>query len=159
MRTSSQIRASRPRQRGVVMALALFAMASLALVLAASLLVGSSDIRATRSYRGSTQAHFVAESGIAQALQIANKANGIGVVDYQTDVYNAWGTMFGASARGFAPLGGFTYTVTALVDGGNPTQAGWFRATATGPEGVSNVVSAQVVRSNIPYIGRASCRG
>src|ERR1043166_8029563 len=128
MRTSSQRRASRPRQEGIVMALAMFAMATLALVLAASLLVGSSDIRATRGYRGSTQAHFVAESGIAQALQTANKANGIGVVDYQADVYNAWGTMFGASARNFAPLGGFSYTVTALLDNTNPTQAGWFRA-------------------------------
>ena len=150
MRTSSQRRASRPRQAGIIMALALFAMAILALVLAASLVVGSSDIRATRSYRGSTRAHFVAESGVAQALQIANKANGIGVVDYRNDVANAWGTMYGASARSFAPLGGFTYTVTALIDNGNPTQAGWFRATASGPEGVSNVVSANVVRSNIP---------
>jgi hypothetical protein len=132
------------------MALALFAMATLALALAASLIVGSSDIRATRNYRGATQVHFAAESAIAQALQIANKANGIGVVDYRNDVYNVWGTMFGTGARSFTPLSGFTYTVASLLDNANPTQAGWFRATATGPENVRNVVSARIVRSNIP---------
>jgi hypothetical protein len=142
--------AGKPRERGIVLALALFTMATLALVLASSLLVGMSDIRATRNYRGASQVHFVAESGLSHALQVANKANGIGVVDYQDDVANQWSGLFGTGAKTFAPLGGFTYTVLALVDNTNPTQAGWFRSTANGPEGAQNVVVANIVRTNIP---------
>src|SRR5262249_22494146 len=40
----------------------------------------------------------------------------------------------------------------AFVNGADPANAGWFRSTATGPEGASNVVVATVVRSNIPSV-------
>ena len=148
MRTRNPMRS----RRGIVMALALFALTTLSLVLAVSLLIGSSDFQATRNYRSATQAHFVAESGISQALQVSNQVNGIGVIDYQAEVANQWAGLWGSGARSFPPLPGFSYTVAAFVNGANPANAGWFRSTATGPEGAQNIVVANVLRSDIPSV-------
>src|SRR6266478_2298315 len=85
MRTQKQI-SSRHGQRGIAMAISLFALTAFILVVASSMLVGSADIRATRDYRRTAQVHFVAESGILHAIQVANQAAGIGVVDFQNAV-------------------------------------------------------------------------
>jgi hypothetical protein len=120
---------------------------TLMVMAATGMLAGSSGIRATRSYRGGTQAHFVAESGLSEALQVMN---GPGVVHFQNDVVTPWGTLWGTSARGFGPLGGFTYTVTPAFSVGNPSEAGLLLAQAEGPEGVRHTVVANLVRSDVP---------
>jgi len=125
----------------------LFALATLLLLTASSLLIGSTNILATRNYRGATRAHFVAESGILDALQTFN---GPGVIDFQNDVVGLWGTSFGTGQRSFTPLPGFAYSVTAAAAAGNPAGAGRFVATASGPEGERNVVVANLSRSVLP---------
>ncbi|TMB23278.1 MAG: hypothetical protein E6J59_02180 [Deltaproteobacteria bacterium] len=122
-------------------------MTTLLVVAASALLVGSADIRATRNYREASQVHFVAESAIAHAMQVVN---GPGVVNFQNDVVTPWPTLFGSAALTFGPVGGYAYTVSAVSDPIDPVNWGRFVATATGPEGVRNVVAARVNRSNIP---------
>jgi hypothetical protein len=139
--------AGRPRERGIVMAIALFALATLVIAVATSFFVGDSTILSTRNYRATTEVHFVGESAISQALQVVN---GPGVVNFQNDVYNRWGATWGSGTRGFAAAAGYTYRVSPILDGGDPVNLGRFVATADGPEGAHNVVVAAVVRSDIP---------
>lgn len=137
----------RHSEKGMALAIALFTMSTLLLAAASALLIGSADIRATRNYRGSSQVHFVAESGVSHALQAVN---GPGVLNFKTEVVDQWGALFGAGAKNFGALAGFTYTVTAVSDAVDPANRGRFMVTANGPEGVTNTVVALVRRSNIP---------
>jgi len=142
-----QRRTRRPREKGMAFVLALFTVGTLLVAASTALLVGSADIRATRNYRQAAQAHFVAEAGVAHAMQVVN---GPGVVNFQNDVVNNWGTVFGAGTKNFGPVAGYTYHVDALGSVANPAGAGTLRSTSDGPEGVHNVVIASIVRSNIP---------
>src|SRR6266481_2085211 len=146
MRTQKQS-GRRHSQRGIAMAISLFALTAFILVVATSMLVGSADIRATRDYRRTAQVHFVAESGILHAIQVANQAAGIGVVNFQNNVVDNWNTSWTPSTKTFTALPGFTYSVLALP---NDANSGYFRATAFGPESATNTVVASVSRSIIP---------
>src|SRR5262252_10287655 len=145
--SSSSRKSRHERERGIALAIALFGIALLSIVLAASLLVGASDARATRNYRRTAQVHLVAESGILHAVQVANRAAGIGVENYQNDVYNNWATLWTPSTKTFSALSGFSYSVVA---GSGTANGGYFKSTATGPEGSTNTVVALVTRSVIP---------
>src|SRR2546426_946176 len=101
----------------------------------------------TRAARGGSQAHFVAESAIAEALQ---RVNGPGVVNFQNDVVGQWAATWGAGTHAFGPVSGYTYTVTPVASATDPTNAGRLIATANGRESAHNVVVANVVRSDIP---------
>jgi hypothetical protein len=142
-----QRRTGRAREKGMAFVLALFTVGTLLVAASTALLVGSADIRATRNYRQAAQAHFVAEAGIAHAMQVIN---GPGVINFQNDVVNNWGTVFGAGTKTFGPVASYTYNVQAFGSVANPAGAGTLRATSNGPEGVHNVVVASIVRSNIP---------
>src|SRR5437867_3662661 len=145
--TRSPERAARSAESGMALVLAMFALTTILVAAVSALVVGSADIRATRNYREASQVHFVAESAIAQAMQAVN---GPGVVNFQNDVVSQWTTLFGIAPRAFAPVGGYTYTVSSFVNPADAVNSGRFVATATGPEGASNVVVARVNRSNIP---------
>ena len=130
------------------MAIALFTLMVFIVLAATSSLIASSDVRATRDARGGSQAHFVAEAAIAEALQ---RVNGPGVVNFQNDVVGLWTTTWGSTApRAFGPVSGYTYTVAPVPSATNSANAGQFIATADGREGVHNVVVANVLRSVIP---------
>jgi hypothetical protein len=144
------MRRTRNDEAGVALVFAVFGVAALGLVVASALLVGSSDIRAGRNYRGAAQIHFVAESGISEAVQAIN---GIGVVNFQNEIANQWSTLFGTGTNGFGPFAGFTYSVSASASGTDPANLGRLVATADGPEGVHNVVVANVRRTQIPSAG------
>ena len=75
------------------MVISLFTLMVFIVVCATSTLIAGSDIRATRDARGGSQAHFVAESAIAEALQ---RVNGPGVVNFQNDVVGQWAATWGA---------------------------------------------------------------
>lgn len=141
------------------MVLALFTLTLLTIVVSTSALIGATDVRATRNYRGASQAHFVAESGIAEAVQ---RINTVGVVNYQNDVANQWSTVWGATSHSFSGTAGYTYAVTTTPTPGNTANAARLTATADGPEGSRNIVVANVVRSNIPETTPGAvgcCRG
>src|SRR5207245_979534 len=89
--------ARRPRRRseaGIAMAIALFTLMVFIVLAATSSLIASSDVRATRDARGGSQAHFAAESAIAEALQ---RVNAPGVVNFQNDVGGQWAGVWGAA--------------------------------------------------------------
>src|SRR5438552_18204444 len=102
-------RPRRPGESGFVLAVALFAMATLLLIVASALLVGTVNVEATRNFRGAAQAHFVAESAISEALQVVNRP---GVVNFQNDGLGEWATAFGRGSHTFAPIAGFTYSAS-----------------------------------------------
>src|SRR5438093_742395 len=142
--------ARRPRRRseaGIAMAIALFTLMVFIVLAATSSLIASSDVRATRDARGGSQAHFVAEAAIAEALQ---RVNAPGVVNFQNDVVGQWAGLWGAGTHTFGPVSGCTYTVTPVASATDPTNAGRLIATANGRESVHNVVVANDVRSDIP---------
>src|SRR5437867_5142316 len=105
--------AVRPAESGMALVLAMFALTTIVVASTSALLVASADIRATRNYRQASQVHFAAESAIAHAVQVVN---GPGVVNFQHDVVAQWATLFGTSAQTFAPVGGYTYTVSSATD-------------------------------------------
>jgi hypothetical protein len=137
----------RRAETGTALVLTLFAIAALAMAVATALLGGSADIRSAGNYRGATQVHFVAESAVAEALQATNAA---GVLSFTTDVVQAWGSVWGEPQRDFAPLGGFSYSVTPVAAADDPVNAGRFIAVASGPDGLQNVAVAPVVRATLP---------
>ena len=137
----------RTGQDGIALVLALLSMVTLLLAAATGMLVGSAGVSAMRNYRGAGQVHFVAESGISEALQ---RINGTGVINIQNDVVNQWSAVWGSSSHGFAPLSGFSYVVTPTATVGNTANSGRLMATGSGIESVKNVVVANVIRSNIP---------
>jgi len=147
MKPPAPLRTARRNQRGAAMALAIFMMAVLLLAASGSFLIGSSNVRATRNYRGAGQVHMAAESGITDALQAINA---VGVIDFQSEIVNQWDSFYGTNTRSFAPLPGFSYTVTPVVVAANPSAKGQLLATATGPEGYTNVVVANMTRSDVP---------
>ena len=146
MRTQKQS-GRRHSQRGIAMAISLFALTAFILVVATSMLVGSADIRATRDYRRTAQVHFVAESGILHAIQVANQAAGIGVENFQNDVVDNWNTSWTPSTKTFTALPGFTYSVLALP---NDANSGYFRATAFGPESATLRSPSHLPRRRVP---------
>jgi hypothetical protein len=137
---------TRTRERGVALALALFAMAALLIGATGALYVGSDDIQASRNYRGAQESKYAAESGLTRALQAINA---VGVINYESEVVNNWNNWLGASALDFA-LNGYTYQVTPISNAAAPLTDGWLRSTGFGPEGVKNVEVARVQQSNIP---------
>jgi hypothetical protein len=136
----------RARERGVSMVIALITLATLLLTASTGLLVGSAGVRSTRSFRGASQVHFVAESAVSEAVQ---RINGPGVVHWKNDVVDNWGAYW-TGTKGFGPLAGFTYDATVWATPGNEADTGRITAVATGSEGVRNVVVANVLRTNIP---------
>jgi len=139
-------RVARKGERGVALVFATFAIAALLVAITAALVTGAANSKASWNYKGASQAHFVAESGLSDALQ---NINGTGVINYQTDIVNAWGTRFGTGPKTFAPLGGFSYQVTTTA-GLNPANDGRLIASATGPDGLRNVVVANIHRDDKP---------
>jgi len=145
--TISRNRTPRRGERGVALALALFAMAAMMVGATSALFVGADDIRGSRNYREAAQAHFTAESGLTHALQTINS---VGVIDFKNEIVDEWSSnWFGGNAQTF-PLAGYSYTLTPVADTVNPGQYGWIRATATGPENTKNVAVARVQQSSIP---------
>lgn len=147
MKNATQTK-NRDGERGVALALALFAMAALVVGATSALYVGSDNIQASRNYRGAAQAHFAAESALTHALQ---RVNAVGVINYQNEVVDEWDNWLGDDAQPFT-LDGYEYTVTPLGDATDPAERGWLRATATGPEGIVNVAVARVQQGNIPGV-------
>jgi len=140
-------RSARRGERGMALVLTLFAIATLLMVAAAGLNIGSSSVQATRNFRGASRVHMAAEAGISEALQIIN---GPGVVHFKNDVVTPWGGIYGSQNKTFSPHTGFTYYVTPVSSLANPTNKGQLVAKAYGPEGEFNAVVATVLRSNVP---------
>lgn len=145
-RTKTPVRRRRG-ERGLALVIALFSMAVLLMMAGSSLLVGGTELRATRNYRRAGQVRFAAEAGISHVVQVVN---GPGILHFQNDVVSPWSTVFGTGSRNFAALNGFTYSVSAVADPADPSQRGWFVSRASGPDGARSTVVARINRSNIP---------
>jgi hypothetical protein len=146
-RTRTRHRTARRGERGIALAVTLFAIVALLIASTGALMIGARDTEATRNYRGAQEIHFVAESGLTHALQ---KVNAVGIVNFQNEVVNNWDNWLGTAPRTFPGLTGYSYSVVPVADPAAPSDRGWLVATATGPEGAVNVTSARVQQSNVP---------
>ena len=151
-------RTPRRGERGIALIFAIFTMAALLIAIAGALVTGSANSRASTNYTSASRAHFAAEAGISDALQRINIAGGAGngVLNYQTEVVNNWsnGTLWPAGyfPKTYStawPMNQYNYSVTTTA-GGVPSQSGRLVSTAVGPDGVRNVVVANIVRANQP---------
>ena len=136
----------RQSQRGITLVIVIFALATFMMVAASGLIVASAGSKATRNYRGATQVHFVAESAVSEAVQLMN---GPGVIHFENDIVDHWGTLWGTLPLGFPSGSGYSY-VAAVTPGADPQNQGRLTATADGPEGARNIVVALLLRSNVP---------
>jgi hypothetical protein len=111
-------------------------------------MTGASNSKAAWNYKGASQVHFVAESGLADAIQ---NINATGVIHYQNDIVTPWTSRWpnGYFPRTFSPLPGYSYTVTTVA-GANPQNNGQVVSIATGPDGVTNTVVANLARNDQP---------
>jgi hypothetical protein len=134
----------RSSEQGVALVFVTFAIAALLVAITGALVTGSANSQATVNYRGASQAHYAAESGLSEAIQRINQT---GIINFQNDVYDDWANRWGATWH-TAPLSGFQYSVAPVLNGTNAAQRGRLVATATGPGNLSNVVVAEVVRTN-----------
>jgi hypothetical protein len=134
----------RSSEQGVALVFVTFAIAALLVAITGALVTGSANSQATVNYRGASQAHYAAESGLSEAIQRINQT---GIINFQNDVYDTWANRWGATWH-TAPLPGFQYSVAPVLNGTNAAQRGRLIATATGPGNLSNVVVAEVVRTN-----------
>jgi len=145
MRKPTHPISSNRRERGVALVFVTFAIAALLVAISGALVTGAANSRATSNYKGASQIHFVAESGISHAVQ---NINATGTTDFQTQIANDWPNRFGTDAKSMAPMTDFHYTVTVEQNNANPSQQGRIISTATGPDGYKNTVVATVVRTN-----------
>ena len=147
MSTAKVRRSAGRREKGMALVLTLFAIATLLMVAAVGLNIGSASVQATRNYRGASRVHMVAEAGISEALQIIN---GPGVVHLQNDVVSPWGTIYGTQNKTFSPHAGYSYYVSTYADAADPKNKGRLVAKSYGSEGELNSVVATIIRSDVP---------
>jgi hypothetical protein len=143
-------RRARRQERGVTMVLAIITTAALLMLIGGGLVESAATLRSTSNYSSATQALYTAESGVLDAVKTIN---GPGVVDFENEVTNSWGTLFGNVSRTFAGASGFSYTVAPIVtawDAAVPADRGTLLAMAFGPRQTATAVVARVLRSNIP---------
>jgi len=136
---------NRRTERGVAIVFVTFAIAALLVAISGALVTGAANSRATSNYKGASQIHFVAESGISHAVQ---NINSTGTTNFGTQIVADWPNRFGTNAKSMAPMTGFNYTVAVEANNANPSQRGRIISTATGPDGYKNTVVATVVRTN-----------
>jgi hypothetical protein len=132
-----------------------FAIAALLVAISGALVTGAANSRATSNYKGASQIHFVAESGISHAVQNINKT---GTTHFKDQIVDDWPNRFGTDAKSMAPMSGFTYTVTVEQNNANrPSKVASSRPPRV-PTAYKDVVVANVVRYEQPRHGaRAPC--
>lgn len=146
----NQTRSGRRGQQGSTIVMAMLSMAVLFVLIGGGLVSSRASLRTTQNYESSTQALFVAESALLDAVKTIN---GPGVVNYQNEVVDSWSSIFGSGSRDFNAATGFTYTVTPVAtawDAADASNRGTLLGMAAGPRLTSAAVVARVLRSNIP---------
>lgn len=109
------------------------------------------DLKIANNHTTGTQALYVAESGLMHALVTMNR---IGVVDFNNDVVQRWGTIFTPNP-GYIP-GAQQLTYQVQVTAGTDTaNTGIITSTATGTSGARRVVVA-LVRRATSFDGRGA---
>ena len=129
-----------------------FAMAGLMLVILMVMAFGSFSVFQTSLEQRSTshsdtanRAMFAAESGVMHAL---NRINGLGVVDFEKDIYDRWGDIFGDSAVAMVSDPNATYEVSLGLNAGNPADRGFLTVTGRGPLLARRTVQISLAKSN-----------
>ena len=136
---------TRRAERGVAIVFVTFAIAALLVAISGALVTGAANSRATSNYKGASQIHFVAESGVSHAVQ---NINATGTTNFANQIVADWPNRFGTDAKSMPGMSGFTYTVTVEQNAANPSQRGRIVSTATGPDNYRNSVVAEVTRTN-----------
>jgi len=136
-----------PNERGVSTLIATFLLLVLLLTLgAASLIVSNIDLRSTSHYDTGRQAFFAAESGIIDSVSAINAR---GVINFQTEIANPWGTLFGASTKTFPSYSGSGYTATVTASAHSPGDRGTVRAIGFAPLQAQRVIEVTLSKDAV----------
>jgi hypothetical protein len=100
--------------------------------------------RATSHFDTGNRAFSAAESGILHAL---STMNGPGVINFQNDVVNRWGTVFGTSSLSLLSDPTSTYEVTVTADPAAPTEGGTISVTGRGALLARRTLQVNVAKS------------
>lgn len=101
------------------------------------------DFKIANNHTTGTQALYVAESGLMHALVTMNR---IGVVDFNQDIVQRWGTLFAPNPGSIPNAPQLTYQVQVTA-GADAANTGIITSTATGTSGARRVVVARVRRA------------
>ncbi len=88
------------------------------------------DQRSTSHSDTANRALFAAESGVMHALHTINSP---GVIDFQKDITNRWGAIFGNAPLAMGADPRSSYQVTTAPDAANPSDRGTLTVTGRGP--------------------------
>jgi len=128
-------------QSGVAMIMTLLVLLVFLTLGAGALLSSSMDLKAANSDQTGHQAFFVAEAGIQDAL---NRMNRIGVIDFQADIVNRWGTVWGVSSTKAVPgYSSLQYSVQVVA---TSSTAGTITSTGTGTSKSRRVIQMGLVK-------------
>ncbi|MGD9764845.1 MAG: hypothetical protein AB7V27_14115 [Candidatus Binatia bacterium] len=97
---------------------------------AGSVLVSTLDLRATAHFDTGNRAFGAAEAGVLHALSTMNE---VGVIDFQQDVVNRWGVMYGAARKTMPNMATLSYEIAIAADPGDPVNRGILTATGYAP--------------------------
>src|SRR5215203_4249255 len=148
------MRNSIQNERGIAIAICLFALAILSSITVAAMSSSRSNMLTSRNYRSASQGLSAAEAGIAHAVQIINT---VGVINLTSDVVNVWPgglAPFGSNPQTMQQKTTYNYNVAiATLPVGYPNASvnrAVMTATGSGSDNSVRMVKAYVIKSDIP---------
>ena len=96
----------------------------------ASQVYSTLDLKSTTHYNTGNQAFFAAEAGIIHSLSNINQ---IGVLDFQNDIAERWGSVFGPAAKTSPEHPKAGYQVVVIADPADPVNRGTLMAVGFAP--------------------------
>lgn len=113
-------------------------------VVSAGMMGSVLDIKSTTHYDSGNQAFAAAESGALHALSTINYRR---VSNFQNDVVNSWGTLFGTSVQNMNGYPSVRYEVSVAADPTSPTEKGTMTATGYAWLSAKRVIKVGIKRS------------
>jgi hypothetical protein len=113
-------------------------------IVSAGMLYSILDIKSTTHYDSGNQAFAAAESGALHALSTINNRR---VSNFQTDVVNSWGSLFGTAAQSMNGYPSIKYQVSVTADATTPADKGTMTATGYAALSAKRVIKLGIKRS------------
>lgn len=130
-------------QRGAALISTFLVLVLMLTLGSAAMLHSVQDLRSSTSYNTGNQAFYAAEAGLLRALSVINEP---GVVDFQADIVNRWGTRFTPNPMTLPGSPQLSFNVQVLPDAGAPRTQGALVATGLAPANARRIIRLSVQR-------------
>ena len=128
-------------ERGLALITVLLVFVLLLTLGSAGLVYSVIDIKSTTHYDTGNQALSAAESGVLHALSTMNSA---GVSNFQNDVVQRWGQLYGTGSKTMPSSSKVSYQVAVAADPTKPADAGSITVTGFAPLQAQRVLTVTV---------------